>query len=84
MILEVKTPAGRIEQWKLEMDNRSELVEAGMTRESLKRGDRVVVTGSLIRPPQSQALYIRKLDRPADGFQYQQLGASPHIRVSVR
>ena len=84
VIVEVKTPTGGAQQWKLEMDNRSELVDAGMTSQSRKRGDRVVVTCSLIRPPQSQALYIRRLDRPADGFQYEQLGSSPHIRVPLR
>src|SRR5205823_5791110 len=34
------------ERWKLEMDNLSELVEVGMTKETLKPGDRVVVSGS--------------------------------------
>jgi len=79
LIAEVKQ-AGGTEEWKLEMDNRSELVDVGMTEKTLKRGDRIVVTGSPIRPPQTRALYIRKLDRPADGFQYEQVGTSPRIR----
>ena len=62
------------------MDNRWELVEVGMTRETLKRGDRIIVTGSPARE-QAASLYIRKLDRPADGFQYEQVGSSPRIRV---
>jgi hypothetical protein len=71
-------------QWKLEMDNRFELIDIGMTNQTLKPGDKVVVTGSLIRPPQSQGLYIRKLERPADGFQYEQIGTSPRIRLPQR
>src|SRR5437660_856690 len=34
------------ERWKLELDNLSELVEVGMTKDTLKSGDRVVVSGS--------------------------------------
>jgi len=83
VIVDVKTTSG-LQPWKLEMDNRSELIEVGMTNQTLKEGDRVVVTGSPIRPPQSQALYIRKLDRPSDGFQYEQVGSSPRIHFPRR
>jgi hypothetical protein len=69
---------GRTQQWRLEMDNRSELVDVGMTADTLKNGDRVVVTGSPARS-QSQSLYIRRLDRPTDGFRYEQVGSSPRI-----
>jgi hypothetical protein len=81
LLIDVRTAAGNTQPWKLEMDNRSELIDVGMTTETLKPGDRVVVTGSPIRAPQSQSLYVRKLDRPADGFQYEQVGSSPRIRV---
>jgi len=74
------TDRGTVQQWKLEMDNRSELVQVGMTGETLKSGDRVIVSGSPIQPPRTHGLYIRKLDRPADGFQYEQVGSSPRIR----
>jgi Family of unknown function (DUF6152) len=70
---------GRVQEWKLELDNRSELVDVGMTGQTLMRGDRVVVTGSPIRSPQTHGMYVRKLDRPADGFQYEQVGSSPRI-----
>jgi uncharacterized protein DUF6152 len=84
VIVDVKAPNGTTQLWKLEMDNRSELIEIGMTNQTLKRGDRVVVIGSPVRPPQSQGLYVRKLDRPVDGFQYEQVGTTPRIRVSPR
>jgi hypothetical protein len=78
--IDVKNDSGRTQQWRLEMDNRFELSEIGMTAETLKPGDRVVVSGSPARS-QSQSLYIRRLDRPADGFWYEQVGSSPRIRV---
>jgi hypothetical protein len=70
--------SGAQEQWRLEMDNRFELQGIGMTGETLKPGDRVVVTGSLGRT-EPRTLYIRRLDRPADGFRYEQVGSRPRI-----
>lgn len=82
LMVEVKNGNGN-GQWRLEMDNRSELVDVGMTSQTLKQGDRIVVTGSPGRT-QSQSLYIMKLDRPADGFRYEQIGSSPRIHVPGR
>jgi uncharacterized protein DUF6152 len=70
--------------WKLEMDNLSELVDVGMTKETFRTGDRVIVRGNRAREKSQQALYIRRLDRPADGFQYEQAGTSPRINFKPR
>ena len=40
---------GSGESWRLEMDNRFELADIGMTNATLKPGDRVVVTGKIGR-----------------------------------
>jgi hypothetical protein len=77
--VEARQSGGEAQQWKLEMDNLSELVDVGMTKESLKPGDRVVVTGNPVRS-KGQNLYIRKLERSADGFVYEQVGRSPQVR----
>jgi hypothetical protein len=69
---------GAAESWRLEMDNRFELQGVGMTAETLQPGDRVVVTGSLGRND-PRTLYIRRLDRPADGFRYEQVGSRPRV-----
>jgi hypothetical protein len=78
VVMEVSTPDSKGQQWMLEMDNRSELVEIGFDNATLKPGDRIVVRGSLART-QRQSLYIQRLDRPADGFNYQQIGNRPSI-----
>lgn len=72
---------GRSQSWRLELDNRFELVGIGMSADTLKPGDRIVVTGSRARNG-TRGLYVRQLDRPADGFRYEQVGASPRIRTS--
>jgi len=78
VMMEIKDDNGKAQQWKLEMDNRWELVEIGFDSMTLKPGDRIVVTGGPARE-QRQSLYIRKLERPADGFSYQQIGQRPSI-----
>jgi hypothetical protein len=71
---------GAAESWRLEMDNRFELQGIGMTGETLKPGDRVVVTGSLGRT-EPRTLYIRRLDRSSDGFRYEQVGSRPRVET---
>ena len=73
----------RTAPWRLEMDNRGELVDVGMSAQTFRPGDRVVVNGSPART-QPQMLYIRRLDRQADGFSYEQVGFSPKIRQPSR
>src|SRR5262245_51048938 len=79
LFVDVKDAAGQVQRWRLEMDNRSELAAIGVTADTFEPGDRVVVTGSLART-QPQSLYLLRLDRPLDGFWYEQVGQSPRIR----
>jgi hypothetical protein len=71
------------ESWRLEMDNRFELAAIGVTGDTLKAGDVVIVTGSAGRTA-PRSLYIRRLDRPADGFRYEQVGSRPRIDAGRR
>jgi hypothetical protein len=71
---------GRTEQWRLELDNLFELSGAGMTGSTLRKGDRISVSGGRARD-QSRALYVRRLDRAADGFWYEQVGSRPRTSL---
>ena len=64
--------------WRLELDNRFELVDIGMNSNTFTPGDRLLVSGS---PGQNEKpiLYVRELDRPSDGFRYEQVGTTPRI-----
>ena len=75
----VEEKDGAAAEWRLDMDNRHELVAIGMTERTLMPGDRIVATGMRGRDEKTR-LYIRRLDRPADGFWYEQVGASPRMR----
>jgi NADPH:quinone reductase-like Zn-dependent oxidoreductase len=79
VVISGQEEGGTVQPWHLEMDNRGELAAAGMTAETIRPGDRVVVTGSRSRTVR-QNLYIRKLVRQEDGFEYEQVGNSPRIR----
>jgi len=80
VVMDVKDSDGKAQQWRLEMDNQRELADIGFTSDTLKPGERLVIIGSLARR-QAQSLYVRRLDRPSDGFSYEQVGSSPRIRT---
>lgn len=65
-------------RWRGELDNRWELEAIGMNAQSLKAGDRLVLIGQSGRN-HAQTLYVMRLDRPSDGFWYEQVGMSPKI-----
>jgi hypothetical protein len=79
VIVDVRDAGGNVQSWKLELDNRRELADVGVTGTTLKSGDRLVVTGSPGRA-EPRAMYVRRLERPADGFLYEQIGSSPRVR----
>jgi hypothetical protein len=62
--------------WRLEMDNRGELSSIGVTDQTIKVGDRLVVTGSPARREPNR-MYIERLQRPSDGFGYEQYNSRP-------
>jgi hypothetical protein len=83
VVLDVRDARGAVQSWHLEMDNRRELSDIGMTKDTLKAGDRIVVSGSPGHT-QPRILYIRTLERPADGYAFAQVGNRPHLRRRSR
>jgi hypothetical protein len=77
VLLQARDDRGRDQIWKLELDNRWELVDAGMSATTLKPGDQLTVTGGPAYK-QANALYVRRMQR-ADGFLYEQVGFSPKV-----
>jgi len=83
VVVTVTPRNGAAEHWRLELDNRFELAEIGVTDETLQPGDVVIVTGSVGRTD-PRSLYVRRLDRPADGFRYEQVGTRPRVSTPGR
>ena len=61
---------GNIQRWAVEWTNGGQLGQQGITRETLKPGDHVIVTGSPGRNPADHVLRMRTIERPADGWKW--------------
>jgi hypothetical protein len=59
---------GEMQRWGVEWGGLGVLAGQGVTRESLRPGDHVIITGSPGRNQQENRLLMRSLYRPADGF----------------
>ena len=70
---------GVTEQWRFDMDDRSEMRDIGVTAETLRAGDRVAVAGHPARE-EPRRLYIQRFERPSDGFSYDIVGRRPRLR----
>jgi hypothetical protein len=73
------TSTGGTQAWRLELDNRWELENVGMQADTFKPGDLVVASGSAGRDG-ARAVYVRRLERAADGLLYEQVGPSPRLQ----
>jgi hypothetical protein len=78
LVIDLAKEGAAPESWRLELDNRAELTAIGMDMFTFKPGDRVIATGSAGRNG-VQNLYAMKVERPADGLRYEQIGYSPRI-----
>ena len=59
---------GAVQRWAVEWSGTSQLANDGVTRESLKVGDAIVVTGRPSRVPGEYRVLMVRLTRPSDGF----------------
>ena len=82
MFLSVDAASGERQTWRLELDNQFELARIGIEEDTFVPGDRVVATGHPGRD-EAEWLYVRRLDRPADGLRYEQVGRSPRVSVDA-
>ena len=64
----VKDENGQAQQFSAEWSNPRRLKGAGVTKETLKPGDIVVVTGSPGRNPADRRVHVKRIERPADGW----------------
>lgn len=59
---------GEMVRWGVEWGGAGQLSGQGVTRESLKAGDHVIITGNPGRNPIDHRIRMRSLLRPSDGF----------------
>lgn len=65
---------GEMQRWGVEWGGAGALTGQGVTRDSLKPGDKVVISGNPGRNAVDHRLRMRTLLRPSDGFGWGQRG----------
>ncbi|HET9215935.1 MAG TPA: DUF6152 family protein [Terriglobia bacterium] len=66
--LDAKDEEGIARQYGAEWANPNRLTRDNITRDTLKVGDRVVVSGSPGKQPEEYKLHLKRIRRPADGW----------------
>src|SRR5688572_9697448 len=61
---------GQIRRYSAEWANPNRLSQQGITKETLKAGDEVVLVGSPGRPGSEYKLHLKGIERPADGWRW--------------
>jgi hypothetical protein len=68
---------GELVKWSVEWNGAARLGKDGVTSESLKPGDVVVISGQPGRKPEDHRMHMLSITRPADGWKWDRNGASP-------
>jgi hypothetical protein len=68
--VEAPDEKGVMQTWAIEWGGGGQLGRQGVTRESLKAGDHVVVVGQPGRNPDDHRLRMVNITRPADGWKW--------------
>ena len=63
-------PSGQMRRYAAEWANPNRLGQQGVTKDTLRPGDRVVVTGSPGRNAGEYKLHLKGIQRPADGWRW--------------
>jgi hypothetical protein len=68
--LEAPDEKGEVQRWAIEWASGQALNQQGLTRETLKIGDHVVVTGAPGRNAEDHRMRMRSITRPKDGWKW--------------
>jgi len=64
----VKDASGQLVRWNIEWGGVVQLSQKGVTRDTLKPGDRVVIVGNPSRTAEDHRMRLVKITRPSDGW----------------
>lgn len=68
--LSVTEDGGAVRQYAAEWANPNRLSRDGITKETLKAGDQLIVTGSPGRNASENRIHLKQIERPADGWNW--------------
>jgi Family of unknown function (DUF6152) len=73
--IEARDDLNRMQKVSAEWSNPGRLSRQGITRDTLKPGDRLILTGSPARNPSEYKMHLKRIERPADGWTWAGRGA---------
>jgi hypothetical protein len=68
--VEVADDQGKVNTWVAEWRSSARLSRDGLSKESLRPGDHVVITGSPWRTSGEHRVHLKIINRPSDGFKW--------------
>ena len=68
--VEAKDEKGVMQKWTIEWGGGAQLNNQGVTKDSMKAGDHVIITGNPSRNPEDYRMRMISLTRPSDGFKW--------------
>lgn len=69
--VEAPDEKGDMQLWSIEWGGGAQLSQAHVTRDTLKPGDRVVITGNPGRDSAEHRIRIKSITRPSDGWKWE-------------
>jgi uncharacterized protein DUF6152 len=69
--VEAPDDKGQMQTWSVEWGGGAQLSQAHVTRDTLKDGDHVIVTGNPGRDPSEHRIRLHKIVRPSDGWKWE-------------
>jgi hypothetical protein len=68
--LEVPDGQGNVNRWVAEWRSPQRLTKEGLSKDTLRPGDYVIITGSPGRTAVEHRIHLKAISRPSDGFSY--------------
>ena len=68
--MSVTDDRGAVQRYSAEWANPNRLSRDGITKDTLKAGDHVIVTGSPGRNASENKIHLKQIERPADGWEW--------------
>jgi hypothetical protein len=62
---------GVMQIWSIEWGGGAQLSQSRVTRDTVKAGDHVIITGNPGRDPEEHRLRMKSITRPSDGFKWE-------------
>ena len=74
--VEAPDEKGVMQTWTIEGAAPTQLSESGMTRSTLRPGDRLIITGKPGRVAEGHRMLLESIERPSDGWKWRTAAAA--------